>query len=156
MKPKVYLETTIPSLLTAWPSRDLLMAGQQQATRDWWDQRRHRYQLFISGLVLAECRRGDVTAVRSREEVLAGCGVLEFPESAQELARKILASKLLPAKAAVDAAHIAVAAVHQVDFLLTWNCRHIANATIVDEVRAICAAAGYPPPVICTPLELML
>ncbi|MFM2293905.1 MAG: hypothetical protein RLZZ350_318 [Verrucomicrobiota bacterium] len=156
LKPKVYLETTIPSLLAARPSRDVLLAGQQQATRDWWQERRQHYQLFISGLVLVESRRGDVSAAKARDEVLVGCNVLEYTKAAQELAGEILAAHLLPAKAAVDAAHIAVAAVHEVDFLLTWNCRHIANAAIVDKVRAAIAAAGYAPPVICTPLELML
>ena len=156
MKPTVYLETTIPSLLTSRPSRDVLIAGQQQATRDWWQERRQRYRLFISGLVLAESRRGDAAAAKDRDEVLAACKVLEYTDAAQVLAHKILSTHLLPAKAAVDAAHIAVAAIHQVDFLLTWNCRHIANATTVDKVRAVCAAAGYAPPVICTPLELMV
>ena len=156
MKPKVYLETTIPSLLTARPSRDVLIAGQQQATRDWWQDRRQHYQLFISGLVLAESRRGDASAAKARDEILAGCKVLEYSVAAQNLAREILATRLLPAKAAVDAAHIAVAAVHGMDFLLTWNCRHIANAAIVDKVRAACADKGFAPPVICTPLELML
>jgi hypothetical protein len=155
LKPKVYLETTIPSFLTAWPSRDVLIAGQQQATRDWWNERRELHQLFISGLVLAESRRGDVTAAKAREEVLAVCKVLEYSEASEHLARKILATHLLPAKAAVDAAHIAIAAVHQMDFLLTWNCRHIANAAIVDKVRTVVADAGYAPPVICTPYELM-
>jgi len=156
VKPKVYLETTIPSLLTAWPSRDVLVAGQQQATRDWWTERRHKYQLFISGLVLVEARRGDPTAVQPREAALSVCAVLEYSEAAQALAGEILASRLLPAKAAVDAAHIATATVHEMDFLLTWNCRHIANATIVEDVRAVCERAGYAPPVICTPLELMV
>ena len=156
VKPKVYLETTIPSLLTARASRDVLIAGQQQATRDWWDERRNHYQLFVSGLVLVESRRGDVSAAQARAEVLAGCKVLEFSAAAQHLAREILATRLLPAKAAVDAAHIAVAAVHGMDFLLTWNCRHIANAVIVDKVRSTCLAAGHAAPVICTPFELML
>ena len=156
MKPNVYLETTIPSLLTARASRDVLIAGQQQATHNWWHERRQRYQLFISGLVLAESRRGDVSAAKARDKVLTACKVLEYTDAAQVLARKILITHLLPANAAVDAAHIAVATVHQMDFLLTWNCRHIANAAIVDKVRAVCAAAGYAPPVICTPLELMI
>ncbi len=156
MKPKVYLETTIPSLLTAGPSRDVLIAGQQQATRDWWEERRQRYQLFISGLVLAESRRGDASAAEARDKVLSACNVLKYTEAAQQLARMLLAAHLLPVKAAVDAAHIAVAAVHEMDFLLTWNCRHIANATSVDKVRAAIATAGYAPPVICTPLELMI
>ncbi len=155
MKPKVYLETTIPSFLTAWPSRDVSIAGQQQATRDWWSERRERHQLFVSGLVLIESRRGDASAAKAREEILAFCKVLEYTSASEQLAREILATHLLPAKAAVDAAHIAVASVHEMDFLLTWNCRHIANAAIVDKVRAVIADAGYAPPVICTPYELM-
>jgi DNA-binding transcriptional regulator LsrR (DeoR family) len=103
-----------------------------------------------------EARRGDVSAAGARAAVLAVCKVLDYPEAAQSLANQILASRLLPAKAAVDAAHIAIAAVHQMDYLLTWNCRHIANAAIVEEVRAICDRAGFAPPVICTPLELMV
>jgi len=156
MKPKVYLETTIPSLLTAWPSRDIVILGQQQATRDWWNDRRQKYRLFVSGIVLAESRRGDAAAVRDRESVLSVLDVLEYSPAAQSLAAKILASRLLPTKAAVDAAHIAIASVHEMDFLLTWNCRHIANAAIVEDVRAVCAKAGHPAPVICTPLELMV
>ena len=105
--------------------------------------------------MLAESRRGDASAAKAREEILAGCKVLEYTTAAEQLAREILSSHLLPAKAAVDAAHIAVAAVHGMDFLLTWNCRHIANAVIVDKVRAVIADAGYAPPVICTPYELM-
>lgn len=155
MKPKVYLETTIPSLLTARTSRDVVVAGQQQATRDWWQERRRRYRLFASGLVLVEARRGDRKAAQAREESLAGCVLLEFTEAAQTLARAILDTRLIPAKAAPDAAHIAIAAVHDMDFLLTWNCRHIANAAIVERVRAVCRGAGHVPPVICTPFELM-
>src|SRR5437870_4322826 len=96
------------------------------------------------------------SAATAREQVLSACAVLEYSEEAQILAAKIVSTHLLPAKAAVDAAHIAIATVHQMDFLLTWNCRHIANAAIVEDVRAVCAKAGHPAPVICTPLELMV
>lgn len=156
MKPKVYLETTIPSLLTAWPSRDVLIAGQQQATRDWWNERRQRYELYVSAFVLDESRQGDVAAAAARAEVLKECRVLEYPTAAEELTGALLTSRLIPAKAAADAAHIAVSAVHGMDFLLTWNCRHIANATIVEKLRAICIREGYSAPVICTPHELMI
>ncbi|MCC6882368.1 MAG: type II toxin-antitoxin system VapC family toxin [Verrucomicrobiales bacterium] len=155
MKPKVYLETTIPSFLTARPSRDIVAAGQQQATREWWDQRRRRYGLFVSGLVLLECRRGDQTAAKAREAALEDIAVLEMSGAAQDLAEAILGSGLIPRKATPDAVHIAIAAVHGMDFLLTWNCRHIANAAIVDKVRSVCSGAGFPAPVICTPFELM-
>lgn len=156
MKPKVYLETTIPSLLTAWPSRDVLIAGQQQATRDWWKQRRHRYELYVSVLVMKEVERGDATAAAQRLAELEACRVLPYPKEAEELTRALLASRLIPAKAEADAAHIAIAAVHGMDFLLTWNCRHIANAAIVEKLRNVCAREGFPAPVICTPHELMV
>jgi hypothetical protein len=156
MKPKVYLETTIPSLLRAWPSRDVLIVGQQQATRDWWEERRQRYELFVSVLVMKEAQRGDTSAVVDRMEALAECQVLGFPVEAEALTRALLRSRLIPAKAEADAAHIAIAAVHGMDFLLTWNCRHIANATIVQRVRAICEREGFAAPVICTPHELMV
>lgn len=156
MKPKVYLETTIPSLLTAWPNRDVVVLGQQQATRDWWDQHRHKYELFVSDLGAVESRRGDAVAAREREAVLATCACLNIPETAQELAQRILSSKLMPGNATADALHVAIATVHAMDFLLTWNCRHIANAAVVERVREVCSRAGYQPPVICTPFGLMV
>ena len=107
MKPKLYVETTIPSLLTAWPSRDVIIAGQQQATRAWWDERRERYQLFVSVLVMKEAKRGDATAVAERIRALRECRVLPFPTEAEDLTRALLASRLIPAKAEADAAHIA-------------------------------------------------
>lgn len=88
--------------------------------------------------------------------MLGTCSMLDIPETAQQLAQRILASRLMPARATADALHVAIAAVHQMDFLLTWNCRHIANAAIVERVRDICREAGYRPPVICTPFELMV
>jgi hypothetical protein len=156
VKSKVYLETTIPSLLTAWPSRDVLIAGQQQATRDWWEERRQRYDLYVSAFVLDEANQGDEMAATERLAVLKECKVLAYPPEAEALTRALLVSRLIPSRAAVDAAHIATAAVHGMDFLMTWNCRHIANAAIVEKLRAICEREGFPAPVICTPHELMV
>jgi hypothetical protein len=119
MKPKVYLETTIPSLLTAWPSRNVLIAGQQQATRDWWNKRRRRYQLFVSVLVMTVVERADVTAAKERIAKLKACQVLTYPQQAEELTRALLASRLIPAKAETDAAHVTIASMHGMDFLLT-------------------------------------
>lgn len=109
----------------------------------------------MSGLVLLESRRGDRAAALARESALAGFPLLEMSGEARQLAQTLLGTRLIPSKAAPDAAHIAIAAVHGMDFLLTWNCRHIANAAIVDRIRAVCSDAGYPAPVICTPFELM-
>jgi hypothetical protein len=156
VRPKVYLETTIPSLLTAWPSRDVSIAGQQQTTRDWWNERRQRYELFVSALVIKEAGCGDADAARDRIAKLQECRVLSYPKEAEDLTRALMSSRLIPARAETDAAHVATAAVHGMDFLLTWNCRHIANAVIVDKLREICDREGFPAPVICTPYELMV
>ena len=156
MKPKVYLETTIPSLLVARPSRLLRVASDQQVTLEWWDTRRDKFQLFVSELVLEEAAKGDHAFAAQRLTAIAECPVLEATDAARSLTLELLGSGLIPTKAAADAAHIAVAAVHGMDFLLTWNCRHIANAMTVDRVRGLCDSLGFPAPVICTPYELML
>jgi hypothetical protein len=156
MKPKVYLETTIPSLLVARPSRDLIQAADQRTTLEWWETRRGKFQLFVSEFVLEESARGDRALAAQRLAAIAQCQVLEATDAARSLTVELIGSGLIPSKAAVDASHIAVAAVHGMDFLLTWNCRHIANALTVDRVRDLCAQRGFPPPVICTPYELML
>lgn len=153
MKPRVYLETTIPSYLTAWPSRDLLRAAHQQLTREWWD-RRHAFELFISPLVLVECQAGDPTAAAERLAALAGVPLLDQTESVTALGRSLVREVPIPSKVAADAIHIATAAVHRMHFLLTWNCNHIANATLRQRIEAVCRAAGCEPPLICTPEQL--
>jgi hypothetical protein len=155
MAQRVYLETTIPSYLTAWPSRDLIIAGHQQLTQEWWRARRSEFDLFISQFVLDEAGAGDPQAAQQRLTILNPLPLLDISDAVLELAAAILQSGIIPAKAARDAAHIAVSAVHEIDFLLTWNCAHIANAQIVKKVQAICTQHRFPCPVICTPEELM-
>jgi hypothetical protein len=155
MKPTVYIETTIPSLLTTWPSRDVEIAGQQIATREWWDTCRHAFDLYVSADVLDEAERGDAEAARLRMAALAECRVLAATAEAQLLTKRILATGLIPPRAATDAAHIGIAAAHGMDFLLTWNCRHIHNASIERRLAGICQARGLSLPVLCTPRELM-
>jgi len=156
MKPKVYIETTIPSLLTARPNRDVEIAGQQIATREWWENRRKDFELFVSPDVLDEAERGDAEAARLRLAALSECKVLAVTDEALLLTKRILATGLIPARAATDAAHIGFAAAHGMDFLLTWNCRHIHNAFIERQLSGICLAMGLSLPVLCTPRELML
>jgi hypothetical protein len=156
VKPRVYVETTIPSLLVARPSPLLRVANDQQMTREWWDTRRGKFELFVSELVLEEAARGDRAFAAQRLAAIAHCRILKATDEARSLTLELLDSGLIPAKAAADAAHIAVAAVQGMDFLQTWNCRHIANAMTVDQVRELCALSGFPAPVICTPYELML
>ena len=155
MKPKLYLETTVPSYLTAWPSRDLIRAGHQQLTKEWWQTRRAGFDIYISQFVLDEAAAGDAEAARERLAALQGLPMLDVSEEVVELARALNASLALPEKAVTDAAHIATAAVHGMHFLLTWNCAHIANAEMFVAIEMACREHGFSCPVICTPEELM-
>lgn len=154
MSPRVYVETTIPSYLTAWPSRDLIRAAEQRQTALWW-ARRAGYELVGSELLLEECGAGDPDAAAARLAVVAGLPVLEQGPDAAALANALVRDVPLPPNAVADAMHIALAAVHGIEFLVTWNCRHIANPVFRPRVEAVCRAAGYEPPVICTPGEFL-
>ena len=155
MKPKLYLETTIPSYLTARPTRDPLIAGQLTATKKWWRLRRNDFELFISNTVWSEAAQGDKLASARRLEILTSIDRLKNTPEVEMLAGKIMRQHLLPAKAAVDVIHIATATVHGMHFLLTWNCTHINNREIIPNIERLCVDNGYRLPVICTPLELM-
>jgi predicted nucleic acid-binding protein len=154
MKPKVYLETTIPSYLAGSPSRDLVIAAHQQITREWWDAR-GRFSLFISQVVFQEVNSGDDEAAARRLRFVEDIPTLQLTGEVRELAHDLLSQKALPAQAAVDALHVAVAVVNGMDYLLTWNCTHIANATVRSRIERVCRSKGYEPPVICTPEELL-
>ena len=154
MLPKIYVETSVISYLTARPSRDSLAAAHQQLTRDWWS-RRTRFDIYVSELVVQEAGRGDAVFAMARLESIAGYPVLLINAAARSLADSILHSAVLPLKAAADALHIAVAAVNGMNFLATWNCTHLANGFILQKVNALCRRAGFEPPIVCTPQELM-
>ena len=154
MKQKLYMETTIPSYLTSRPSRDLVIAGHQQVTKDWWEKRRDAFEIYISQMVIDEASAGDPDAARQRMLIVRDFALLDITPEVGYLAAAILASGVLPRKAATDAAHIAIAAVHGIDFLLTWNCVHIANAVIARDIAKICRQYDWESPVICTPEEL--
>jgi len=155
MKPKAYLETTIVSYLTAWPSRDIVMAANQQMTHEWWTSRRNAFDLFVSQAVIVEPNAGDSDASRRRWDVLKDFPLLDITDEVETLAATLMTDVPLPPKAQTDALHIAVAAVHGMNYLLTWNCAHIANATLRAPIELICRLAGYEPPVICTPQEML-
>ncbi|HEX6885016.1 MAG TPA: type II toxin-antitoxin system VapC family toxin [Planctomycetota bacterium] len=154
-KAAVYLETSLIGYATSRPSRDLVVAGHQQVTREWFAVRAQAYELFISQLVVVEAAGGDVEAARERGAFLEGIPRLQVTDAAGTLAARLVASGAVPRQAGEDALHIAVATVHGVDFLLTWNCKHIANAAMRQAIERVCREAGYEPPVICTPEELM-
>jgi hypothetical protein len=155
MAERVYIETTVVSYLTARPNRDVVIAGHQQVTHEWWDTRREDYELCGSQLVLGEAAAGDSEAAQERLAVLQSMTVLETTTAALELAKELIQAGALPAKAADDALHIAVAAAHAVPYLLTWNCRHLANAAVRPMIETVCAAKGFKAPIICTPEELL-
>ena len=155
MKPRLYLETTIPSYLTAWPSRDLVRAAHQQITREWWEQRRAEFDLFVSEVVVDECQGGDPSAADKRMEVIRDLPLLEETAEAVSLAKSLLREVPLPEQAAVDALHIAIAAVQGMDYLLTWNCTHIANPFLRFRIDLVCREHGYEPPIISTPDEML-
>ena len=151
----VYLETSIISYLAARPSRDLVTAARQQVTREWWARRRASFVVYVSEAVIAEARVGDPAAAARRTEILADLPLLDITPQATRLARTVADALQLPRRAAADAVHIATAAFHSIDFLLTWNSTHIANAELRSIVERACRDSGYTPPILCTPDELM-
>ena len=155
MKPKVYLETSVVSYLTSRLSRDLVVAGHQQVTQEWWERRRDEFELYVSQIVIREAGAGDPNAAERRLDLLGGLAVLGVSEGALGLARALLTQGVLSPKAPEDALHIAIAAVHGMDYLLTWNCTHLANVQMRFAVQEVCLSAGCQPPAICTPEELM-
>ena len=155
MNPRLYLETTIPSYLVARRSRDLRLAADQETTQQWWESERQDYELFISQPVLLEVTRGDANFAAARLAQLRGLPLLPRTPEASALITHLLASGIVPAVAGDDAAHIGLAAAHGMDFLLTWNCRHINNHHIRARIGQACAAFGLALPDICTPAELM-
>ncbi len=151
----VYIETSIVSYLTARPSRDVRATAWQQLTSQWWEQEKPKFELFISELVLAEAGAGDPGAAQRRLDSLGGICELAISDEAKLLATRLVADGGIPLHAEADALHVAIACVHGVDYILTWNCRHINYAATKPVVRSICAVAGYTCPEICIPLELL-
>lgn len=154
MPSSVYVETSVISYYTARQSQDVIVAARQTITRQWWDEVRGHFEIYISVLVTEEALAGDPEAAAQRSELVAGLPILEITESAQALAKQLVDDGLVPATSAEDALHIALATVHGMDFLLTWNFRHINNAETKARVRIAAEAAGYECPVICSPEEL--
>ena len=150
---RVYIETSIVSYLRARPSRDVVLAAHQALTRRWWRGRRN-YSLFVSQVVADEAIRGDRLASARRLRALQwhspSCPQRSGDGARAELVRR----RALPRKATIDAFHIGIAAAHQVDYLLTWNCKHLANATMRSTIETTCRSSGFTPPIICTPEEL--
>jgi predicted nucleic acid-binding protein len=154
-RPRLYLETTIPSFLTARPSRDLGTGRMQRITTRWWNSWHTQFEIYTSSVVRDEAAVGDREAAKRRLHFLEGVRMLERTFHSNALATELLARSGLPPTADKDAMHIAIAAVHRMDFLLSWNCAHLANAQTAPRSAAICLHAGYSPPVLCTPEQLL-
>lgn len=150
-----YIETTVPSYYTARTSRSILQASRQLATRDWWDGGCSGFDLVTSTETLNEAGAGDPVMAAERLAMLQGVRLLPVTGDAAELARLLVSSGLVPAIAAPDAVHIALASVYQIDFLITWNFKHIANPHIRERMRMKITDSGHRMPVMCSPEELL-
>ncbi|MEG3937362.1 type II toxin-antitoxin system VapC family toxin [Microcoleus sp. S36b_A3] len=155
MSETLYIETSILGYLTARSTKNLILAANIEVTKDWWEYRRSAFTMYISQAVLNEVAQGDTEIAVQRMELLRGVPLLELNQAVRELAAQFLARSNLPPKADIDAIHIAAATVHGLDYLLTWNCKHIANAQIQGKLAEISFDFGYQLPILCTPYELL-
>ncbi len=155
MNKSVYIESSVISYLTARPSRDLVIAGHQAATAEWWDDRRLRYDVYVSPLVVEEISAGDAAAAEERLRVIVDIPSVAVVAEAESLAFALLASNAVPANSARDALHIAIAATQGIDYLITWNFKHINNASTRTIVVNAVSNFGLVCPVLCSPEELI-
>ncbi len=155
MKSKVYLETSIISYLTAFPSSDLITAGHQLTTFDWWENHRQNFEVVASELVIQEAGLGNMQMAQKRLAILKDVKILDVNDEARNLAKMLVAKKAVPEKAAADALHIAIAVVEKIEFLATWNFKHIANAKMQAKIKGVIRAEDYEPSHICTLEELL-
>jgi len=155
IKSIVYIETSIVSYLTAKQSRDVIAVAHQQLTLEWWEKVCPQVECVISAFVTQEASRGDPKAAQKRLEVLSQLRVLELNDEISTLASKYFTALQIPESSKIDASHLAVAVWHKTDYMLTWNCRHIANGRVRKMIEDINLELGLKTPVICTPEELM-
>lgn len=155
MKPTVYIETSVIGHLTTRPSRNVIMAGHQEATRLWWESHRDRYDLWVSQVVLRESQAGDKQTAEERMQVLVPLRILEISPLDLDLAERLLEAEALPAKASEEALHVAIAATNNLNYLLTWNLKHINNPATKPLIEETIRESGYRPPIIGTPDQLL-
>jgi hypothetical protein len=151
----VYLETSVIGYLASRPTSDIHFVSNQLITLNWWNNHRSKFNLFVSQSVLDECASGDGSAARERLDLIAEIPSLQTSNNTFSFAEDIMNRASLPRKAAVDALHIAIAAESGIDFLLTWNCKHIANPSLRHKISEAIEARNLRAPVICTPMELL-
>ena len=151
----VYIETSIVSYLRHRPSPQVVMAARQLLTHQWWNDERFKYELVTSQYVIDEASAGDSTLAAERLESLDGIPLLPLDPAIAQIADEIMVRAILPPKARTDALHIAMVAHHRIQYLLTWNCRHIANAIILSRIHKLLNDLSIPIPIICTPEEMV-
>lgn len=154
-KPLVYLETSFISYLTAPFSSDEKLARDQVATRRWWDEEAAKSSVFISNVVVEEAKKGNIARAKQRLDFLGKLRVVQETEETRTLTQVLLSAHALPQNSTTDAAHIAIAAVHHADIVLTWNCRHIANPVTLPLTAVALHLAGYRCPALATPAQLL-
>jgi len=155
MRESIYLETTIVSYYTSKPSRDIIVLAHQEITRQWWLKTIGRYNVLISEVVIEEASSGDPEAIKKRLEELKDFPHLELNDKVEEMAQVYMERLEIPEKSLRDAAHLAIASVHNIDYLVTWNCTHLANGEVIKKLIKINESLGIHTPIICTPEELM-
>ncbi|MEB3229248.1 MAG: type II toxin-antitoxin system VapC family toxin [Synechocystis sp.] len=151
----IYIETSILGYLTARPTDNLILAANLKITQDWWDEYRASLILYTSELVADEASRGDEVMASQRQNLLQSLIFLDFTDEAVTLAQEFLQQSNLPPKASNDALHMALATVYGLDYLLTWNCKHMANAQIQRKLSQISLKLNYKLPLVCTPYEFI-
>jgi hypothetical protein len=154
-KQKVYIETSVISYLTAKPSRDLVVAGHQKITSDWWDGSKSKFNCYISQFVIDEISKGDKIASSKRLEKTHNIPLLEYEEAIDNLAFNYTKLLNIPNKSKADSFHLAIAVWFEIDYLLSWNCKHLANAIVTFKLREYNKINSLYVPILCTPLELM-
>ncbi len=154
-KKSVYLETSFISYLTSRPSQNVVAAGHQEITRQWWDTRQQDFELFVSELVIEEAGKGHSEAAAKRLSSIADIALLDVTDEAITFANTLVEALVIPEKATADAMHVSIAAISGIHYLLTWNCRHIANVEIFESIGKLCTAHGYRAPMLCTPEQLL-
>ncbi|MBL7188763.1 MAG: type II toxin-antitoxin system VapC family toxin [Phycisphaerae bacterium] len=154
-KEKVYIETSVVSYYASRPSRDLVIAARQETTRELWPVLVNRFDRYISMLVLMEIGKGDPTAVDERKEAILDIPVLNITHETESLAEAIVREGLIPEQFGEDSLHIALATVNGMDYLVTWNFRHLNNALTKTHIMHFIEKQGYFPPVLCSPDELL-
>jgi hypothetical protein len=155
IKPKVYVETTVVSYLVARPSHDVTLASRQQATQQLWTEHAENFEFIISNVVVSEVREGDPIAAQRRLEVLANLTVLDMSPAANMLAQNLMDAGAVPQNLGPDAQHIAIATVNSIEYLISWNYKHIVNETKRQLINQVCRASGFQPTTLCTPIELI-